>query len=640
MSNFRRASILFAVMVAMLAAVFGAAGAAGAAQPGPGAARPGAALAVAVGGARSAAARSAAGRPAAGKKAAAAGEKECFYTIPDCASTDPTVEFGIASNGDTSGCTFSYTVDWGDKTSETKSFPGGADGSLLATFTHTYDKTKPDTYTIDVAGTTTQGSCTAESGTLQFTLTPQAGVAAVRFAPAGGRTLTTPGLPVIKDDGPSLTKDESWGPTDCNGVPDPRTFDYLDCGSPVPSGTPDKNWPVIFVAGKTLSIDEAVFAANGPVSSPQLTATATVGGSSLTLAATPLTSAKTSNGYLLTATGLSFTGALPAVPGRDKLSITWTVTETDVDAAIDAGTSTHTLYVTAADYAPPSGGGAGEVEQPYETLLDVGTVAAAGQSSPTAVFDEIWKKFETRTIDHPILDPATGEVSDGPAFDYYNNDYPQIADWFNKPFGSCPLFTKFLSDDSGHCGNWAEFLAGVLAFQGIPAAAAGLGSAPGFYSGPSPSPGYGPDGIAYMLVGPSLWSFGAKNGSGNYPYRDKLTVSGGKVAITGSNVAYHAPGGPQAQGPVSDPPMMFETGDHAIVALSLSGSGVLWVDPSYGNPQSITPYANIPDYEKTALAGFAVIYKKVGKNLVPVPYGADVASVCAGSTCYFQAARY
>lgn len=95
--------------------------------------------------------------------------KKCFYSIPDCTSSDPDVSFRIVSNGGTTDCTFQYTTDWGDGTSSIKTFPGGPDGSTLWTFQHKYVN-KPSSYTVTVTGETTVGSCGAISGTLQFTL--------------------------------------------------------------------------------------------------------------------------------------------------------------------------------------------------------------------------------------------------------------------------------------------------------------------------------------------------------------------------------------------------------------------------------------------------------------------------------------
>jgi hypothetical protein len=54
----------------------------------------------------------------------ASGDKQCFYTFPNCSSTNPTAQFTIVSSGDTSSCVFQYTTGWGDGTTETQSFRG------------------------------------------------------------------------------------------------------------------------------------------------------------------------------------------------------------------------------------------------------------------------------------------------------------------------------------------------------------------------------------------------------------------------------------------------------------------------------------------------------------------------------------
>lgn len=74
------------------------------------------------------------------------------------------------SVGDTSSCTFKSTVDWGDKSSTTKTYPGAADGATIVTFTHTYKNTEKHTYPITTASETTAGGCGIYSGTIYFTL--------------------------------------------------------------------------------------------------------------------------------------------------------------------------------------------------------------------------------------------------------------------------------------------------------------------------------------------------------------------------------------------------------------------------------------------------------------------------------------
>ncbi len=301
----------------------------------------------------------------------------------------------------------------------------------------------------------------------------------------------------------------------------------------------------------------------------------------------------------------------------------------------------------AAKYVDPLGFGSDQVDKPYESLVQIGTIAASGKSGQKSVFQAIWDKFRSRSITHPILDTATGQVSYGPAFKYYDDSYTTIADYFNDDPGSCPLFTGMLATDSGHCGNFGAFLTGMLAFQGIQANAIKLGNVPAFEAGPDPARGYSPFRFSYMLVGPGLWKFGTKNASGPFPHRDKVTVGAhGDVTISGPGVSYKS-SKPIAQGPVSDPPMMFPDGDHVIANVLLKGmTTAQLVDPSYGKPQSLRPYTDFPAYEKSAIAGFAVVYKTTtakGKTTtVPLSNLATIGKDCASSAgkhvvCYFQA---
>jgi hypothetical protein len=105
-----------------------------------------------------------------GQRAAVDSSTPCFYTVPDCVSSDPHASFGIVSIGDTSGCTLTGNVDWGDGATSTQTFDGGADGSQLATFDHKYSK--DGVYSIDWSVGVASGSCSDNSGTLQFTLFP------------------------------------------------------------------------------------------------------------------------------------------------------------------------------------------------------------------------------------------------------------------------------------------------------------------------------------------------------------------------------------------------------------------------------------------------------------------------------------
>jgi hypothetical protein len=484
-------------------------------------------------------------------------------------------------------------------------------------------------------------SCGSGSSGSGLPCPAELGVGAVRFAPVGSSDSSVPGLPVIKDDG-ELTLDDQWGPDSCDGISVPRNYDYLACGRPVPSGSLKKAWPVIYAAGSALTVDEVVLVATGEIPNPQLTATASVSGSataSLSLDTTAMSESKVGSVYLLTGKLLSFTGTMPNVPGKDTLAITWTVTGQNSGTGPPAVTSSHVVYVTAGRYASPVDVAASE-QRPYVTVLSTGTVAAAGELGEGKVYDAIWQKFTSLTIKHAILNPATGAVSNGPAIKYYGNGFTTLSTGFTRDRVGCTTLSDMLHSDSGHCGSWAAFFAVVMAFQGIQAREVGLGDAPGFLPGPDPG-GCSPQVCAYMLVGKGLWHFQNATGTGNYPFRDKLTVTrSGGIQITGTEITYSSTSN-IGQGPVSTPPMWFTDGNHVIDQVTLPGAQG-WVDPSYGLPRSATPFLTITDYEPEALAGFAVVYKDSGGTLTALPATykkADIEKACTGKgvICYFQA---
>lgn len=569
----------------------------------------------------------------------------------------PFTETQTETFGGPSGCSSGSTTGNVDETATPVCLTptGGSDGDF-GVLQGTYPN---GTVSLSCSGPYNTGTSTG-SFSITGTLTVGGGscaaagsivcVAAVRYAPrADDFDNDTPGLPVIKDDGPDPVFDHDYGSDiSCNGLADPQDYDWLDCTS---SGVPDKDWPVIYSARDRLFVDAVVLFSTVELQNPGLTATATVGGQTLTLSCTSLTSTALADGkYELSADGLGFSGDLPGTPDVTQLTIDWTVTEYDDPTSCEsasggstsgepmpAGESSTPVYVTFAPYVQPHNE---EKVSPYISVLDVGTTAAAGATSPADVFDGIWEKFASLYIEHPILDPDTGAVTYGPEFKYYDDGYDTIADWWNLPSpGACPLFYTFLATDSGHCGNWAQFLAGVLGWQGIPATYASLKRygipVPGFYPGPDPAPGDAAEDYAYMLIDPSLWRFSVRNAAGPYPYADTLTVHDGEVSV-GSQAFTYNPGPPIAQGDVSTPPEMFVTGDHAIV---LTDGG--YVDPSYGLPSGDTPYPDLEGaYEPAAIAGFAVIYERIAGTWIPMPLTDDLTVNCTVLQCEFRAVPY
>lgn len=125
-----------------------------------------------------AAAATNAGRPAAAnaiaagaRPAAAADPSDACTLVPGsntCQSSDPQVTVDLLNSGDTSGCTFDITLDWGDGSDDQSlTIAGGPDGpEFLAS--HTYKES--GTYTIDETGDVASGSCYYNPATFQFTL--------------------------------------------------------------------------------------------------------------------------------------------------------------------------------------------------------------------------------------------------------------------------------------------------------------------------------------------------------------------------------------------------------------------------------------------------------------------------------------
>jgi hypothetical protein len=93
----------------------------------------------------------------------------------------------------------------------------------------------------------------------------------------------------------------SSGPADgcADKLKKAQEYDYLDCTSP-PSGIPSRYWPVIFSAGSSLEIDEAVFFSTTEESGTQASATASIGGQTLTLAPTVPAERRVDGAYEIT----------------------------------------------------------------------------------------------------------------------------------------------------------------------------------------------------------------------------------------------------------------------------------------------------------------------------------------------------
>jgi hypothetical protein len=100
----------------------------------------------------------------------ASGSAPCIEeagTEESCTSTDPTLTLKFNSESDTTGCSFSGYVEWGDGTREDWTVTGGPAGPLPFV-SHTYSTS--GAFTVISTMTTITGPCSGRGATYHFTL--------------------------------------------------------------------------------------------------------------------------------------------------------------------------------------------------------------------------------------------------------------------------------------------------------------------------------------------------------------------------------------------------------------------------------------------------------------------------------------
>ena len=97
----------------------------------------------------------------------------CVVSInaPECQSTDPDLTVDVVNLGDTSACTFTYSIDWGDGSpAQQVTVDGASQPGEYFLASHTYHATQTQTYSITSSPVSITGDCTSESGSYTFTL--------------------------------------------------------------------------------------------------------------------------------------------------------------------------------------------------------------------------------------------------------------------------------------------------------------------------------------------------------------------------------------------------------------------------------------------------------------------------------------
>ncbi len=388
---------------------------------------------------------------------------------------------------------------------------------------------------------------------------------------------------------------------------------WVDCDPAFPDGSPEKAWPVAFLRGTKMTLNEVDLTIKNPTSvnldSSIVTGTTTLGTTKLTFTSNPVSP----SGNQLVVKNLTSDATLPDTVNNYQMAIQWTVKHGTM--TYNAGISTIPIYLT---YAAPG-------FPAYLTLEALTSTAAAGQATEADVFNSIWTKVfsasgSSALAIHPQkLDPVTGDVTADPAILQYwipwtlANDYLFLDRAPSCNHLSTPQLLEFLVS---RCGDWAEFFANTLSMQGIKSVRAVgiddggpvLGALPAF---PHPASVPGQSITKLMLI--KNWTFPgpATGGDANFPFltTDTVNLGPGGDPVPGTGVLGAGPQFDDATGVPGqndpNPPGWFGYGDHAVDTYN----GKVY-DPSYG----IGPFPNIAAWAQQALAGFAYLTHSDGTN--------------------------
>jgi hypothetical protein len=110
---------------------------------------------------------------AARMQAATSSSKPCVVSIgaPKCQSTDPGLRIDWTSNGDTSGCGFTWSIDWDDGTKPQRATVSGeSESGTYPLAGHAYGSVASRTFHITTSPVSVTGDCTSGSGAETFTL--------------------------------------------------------------------------------------------------------------------------------------------------------------------------------------------------------------------------------------------------------------------------------------------------------------------------------------------------------------------------------------------------------------------------------------------------------------------------------------
>ncbi len=254
----------------------------------------------------------------------------------------------------------------------------------------------------------------------------------------------------------------------------------------------------------------------------------------------------------------------------------------------DAGTSEHLVYVTLRKPNPLQISPPAWNDFLILDIVDNAVRPAVDAQHPDVVLEKIFNRISNLSvagtpaagaITQKILNPVTGELTDGNALTYYVPGGARL----DCPSPSNPP-TMLFGSGNGRCGDWAFFLGEMLAVHGISSELIGfIVHEAQVTSAPTTTACTLNDRYIFLVKD---WGFTDPGTSGDaeFPYERDTTSKTEFVDNSG------IPG--QSD---SNPPGFFW--DHAIIRYSGK-----YYDPSYG----VGPYATLhPDYENAAIDGYS-----------------------------------
>ena len=350
------------------------------------------------------------------------------------------------------------------------------------------------------------------------------------------------------------------------------------------AGAVTKNVPVVYKRGIPFKLGETKLKSDMAIL-PPLTATIHADGTD----PYEFFTQGTIFGEFATLNNVAFGVATDKVDLLEPFTINWKYTY-DGWNFWEAGTSTHTVYVTLRKPNPMQVGADPVLKDMLLlTIVDYAVRPAVGAQHEKTVMEKVFGRLSGLTpagvpalgaVKQKVLNPVTGALSDGSTMTYYIPGGTRTS----CPANPNPPSMLMTASGAGRCGDWAYFLGELLAVHGISSELTGVVvhesqvTATAAATTCTLREPYG-----FLLKN---WSFTDPGTSGNAEFPYERNSAPAKAEFT--DLA-----GVAGQGNANPPGWFW---DHAFIKYDNK-----YYDSSYG----IGSYATLNDYENAAIDGYA-----------------------------------